>query len=428
MSSLTRDSLQTNRPQHREAFTIRGEPIMARRIEQVVDAGLCIGCGACVERAGDRMALTDRGVMRPVFQVPLTRDESRLAVNRCPSVSLHLRPDEGSSVHPVWGPLIQVRTGWSTDAEIRYRGSSGGAISAMLVHLLQSRQVDFVAHVAASTDEPLRNLLVMSRTREEVLSGAGSRYAPAAPLEHAGKLFASGERFAFVGKPCDAAAIRAYVGQRPDLSLQLVLVVSFMCAGLPSIEGTREVIRALGADPSEVAHFQYRGNGWPGYATATLKDGRKLSMDYNRSWGQILGTQLQLRCKLCPDGTGEFADVVCADAWYGKDGYPDFNERDGRSLILTRTELGERMVQAAHLAGALEMQPARPEDIAAMQPYQLKRKQVVLGRWLAVFLRRGVRPRLSGLHLRRAQRRGGLMPAVRNAGGTFLRLSRTTDV
>src|SRR3712207_7050821 len=43
-------------------------------------------------------------------------------------------------------------------------------------------------------------------------------------------------------------------------------------------------------------------------------------------------TLFRSRCKICPDGTGEFADIVCADAWYGKDGYPDFAEREGRSL------------------------------------------------------------------------------------------------
>lgn len=51
-------------------------------------------------------------------------------------------------------------------------------------------------------------------------------------------------------------------------------------------------------------------------------------MSYNESWGNILGKYLQKRCKICPDGIGEFADIVCADAWHGdKSGYPNFEEK-----------------------------------------------------------------------------------------------------
>jgi coenzyme F420 hydrogenase subunit beta len=37
-------------------------------------------------------------------------------------------------------------------------------------------------------------------------------------------------------------------------------------------------------------------------------------MSYADSWGGILSRHVQFRCKICPDGTGGFADVVCADA------------------------------------------------------------------------------------------------------------------
>jgi coenzyme F420 hydrogenase subunit beta len=183
----------------------------------------------------------------------------------------------------------------------------------------------------------------------------------------------------------------------------------------------------LGTQPEQVVRFQYRGNGWPGYAEAQTQDGRQLQMDYNRSWGQILGKHLQLRCKLCPDGTGEFADVVCADAWHGQDGYPDFTERDGRSLVLTRNAAGEALVQAAVAAGALVVADEPVASVAHMQPYQVTRKQVVLGRWLAVWLRTGVRPRFHGLHLRTALRSGGWLPALRNAWGTFKRTRRVAE-
>lgn len=397
---------------------------MTGRIEGVVRAGLCVGCGACtsaglVDRPA-RMTLSTSGFLRPEFDGTLSDDEDRRAIAACPAVNLRLEPQ--APVHPEWGPLVDVRTGWATDQEVRFRGSSGGTLSALLIHLLESGKADFVAHIAVSDNDPLANVRRISRTRSDVLRGAGSRYAPSAGAVALGELFASGERFAFVGKPCDVAALRSYMRAEPGVSGQVVLVASFMCAGVPSMTGTHEVLSALGTEPSQVVEFQYRGNGWPGYATARTRDGQSLRMDYNRSWGQLLGPRLQLRCKLCPDGTGEFADVVCADAWYGKDGYPDFEERDGRSLIISRTPSGERLLNEAMTAGAIAMQACSAEAIADMQPYQVTRKRVVLGRWLAVGLRTGIWPRFGGLHLLKALRRGGLLPALRNAWGTFKRV------
>ena len=88
--------------------------------------------------------------------------------------------------------------------------------------------------------------------------------------------------------------------------------------------------------------FRYRGNGWPGQATATLRDGNTRSMSYHDSWGKILSHHVQHRCKVCADGTGTAADLVCADAWVSDErGYPVFEERDGVSLIVTRNAKGE---------------------------------------------------------------------------------------
>ena len=397
---------------------------MSISIDRVVGSGLCVGCGACVSGgvAGKvRMQLNADGCLRPVVSGILTDLEQRRFAEICPGVNLQLST-AGQQPHPEWGAIRAVRTGFSTDAEIRFRGSSGGSISALLVFLLESGRADFVAHVGVAEDDPLRNERRISRNRADILAGAGSRYAPASPVADLGGLFASGERFAFVGKPCDVAALRAYLRLHPSHAEYVVAVLSFMCAGVPSLAGTHEVLAALGTDAGDVVRFNYRGNGWPGYATAVTRDGRELTMDYNSSWGKILGKHLQLRCKLCPDGTGEFADVVCADAWYGEKGYPDFTEREGRSLVLSRTAVGEELVCAAVTAGALAVEACPVDEIARMQPYQLTRKRVVLGRLVALFLRRGVWPRFNGLRLLQCSARGGWLPVFRNMWGTYRRL------
>ena len=196
-----------------------------------------------------------------------------------------------------------------------------------------------------------------------------------------------------------------------------------MCAGVPSLHGTHAVLSAMGADGAPLQSFRYRGDGWPGMARAALTDGRVFEMDYNTSWGDILGKHLQFRCKICPDGTGEFADIVCADAWYGRDGYPDFTEQLGRSVLLSRTPVGEDIVRAALTAGCVEAAALPLSDIERMQPYQATRKRMVLARNIATRLALGAAPRYRHLGLWRAALTASFLGWLRQAWGTYKRAS-----
>ncbi|HTO28111.1 MAG TPA: Coenzyme F420 hydrogenase/dehydrogenase, beta subunit C-terminal domain, partial [Devosia sp.] len=172
----------------------------------------------------------------------------------------------------------------------------------------------------------------------------------------------------------------------------------------------------------DLSEFSYRGRGWPGLTRAVRRDGSEESMDYNSSWGSILNRHLQFRCKVCVDGIGEFADVACADAWYGKDGYPDFTEQDGRSLIVARTEQGRILVEQMRQRGAITTEQLDVEQIGAMQPYQKERRRAVLARVFGVMLKGRRAPMYRGFGLIRVSLRSSLVWLLRNAWGTFKRI------
>jgi coenzyme F420 hydrogenase subunit beta len=399
---------------------------MGSGIERVVADGMCTGCGLCAARFGAErvvMRMSPQGYLRPQVGAPLDAAERGEFARLCPGIAQQLaEPESGAAVDPLWGAIVSCHTGWSADDEIRQRGSSGGALSGLLTHLLDSGQADFVAHVVADPDNPFGNVLQLSRSRAEVLAGAGSRYSPSAPLGGLERLFATPGRFAFVGKPCDVAGLRAYLREVPERAERVVALLSFMCAGVPSELGSKELARRLGTEPERVVRFQYRGNGWPGMATAWTDDGARLEMDYATSWGSILNRHLQFRCKVCPDGIGEFADIVGADAWYGAAGYPDFQERAGRSLILARSQVGARLLAGAVGAGAVVLESCDVAEIALMQPYQEARKRQMLSRLAAFWLRRRWLPRYRGFRLWRVAGGLSLKTHARNFLGTWKRI------
>lgn len=393
-------------------------------IESVTRNGFCTGCGLCEAIAPTghlQMQMSTSGYLRPVLLKTLPTSATNEIAQVCPGVKVE-HPPGTTNYHPIWGPLLSVQTGHAVDAEIWRQGSSGGVISALAIHLLNTGKVDFVAQIATSQQDPLANELQISHTREDVIRAAGSRYAPSAPLRQMRELLATGKTFAFVGKPCDIAALRRYGEINPAIKQQVPYMLSFMCAGIPSIKGTHEIIKTLGADQTKVVSFRYRGDGWPGMTRAEQSDGKNYEMDYNTAWGKILGKYLQFRCKICADGTGEFADVVCADAWYGKGGYPDFTERDGRSLVIVRTQAGEKLLGSAIETRAVITSALDIADVSQMQPYQKSRKQLVLGRILATQLAIGKAPSYKRLSLIAASLQANPIEWLRNAWGTFRRI------
>ncbi|MDW3181194.1 Coenzyme F420 hydrogenase/dehydrogenase, beta subunit C-terminal domain [Roseobacter sp.] len=399
------------------------KPNFLRKVER---GDLCAGCGGCALVSDQKITMETvaPGYLRPRVKAPLSAEEDARIARLCPGLGQSVAA-QGRTDDILWGPYEEMCEGWATDPALRHTGSSGAALSAILVSMLDSGLVDGVVQTAADPDRPTANRAVISTTRAEVLAAAGSRYAPSAPLADLGPCLESGKRYAFVGKPCDVAALRALARQDARIEATFVLMVSFFCAGVPSLAGADAVLKALGAAPEEVQAFRYRGNGWPGQATATLQDGQTRAMSYHDSWGGILSKHVQHRCKICADGTGKDADIVCADAWHADEkGYPLFTEDEGISLIVARTALGAAQIAQAETAGLLETRPFDRSRLEAMQPGQSGRRKALLARLIGLRLMGQPIPQYKGLHLRAAARCNSPKVLLRNMLGTMRRVVR----
>jgi coenzyme F420 hydrogenase subunit beta len=400
---------------------VTASPTLAR-----VERGqTCTGCGLCASIANGAIDLATiaPGFTRPrqVGDIPPVQED--MIAECCPGLVIDNR---SAAPHddPLWGPWFFTGAGHTTDAVLRYQASSGGILSALLVHALATGAIDYVLETAMDPRQPLGNVTVVARTADEIMAAAGSRYASSSPLAEISAMLDAPGRFAFVGKPCDVSALRALarIDQRVDAKIPLML--SFFCAGVPSGDGGRRILDAIGAPESDVTAFRYRGDGWPGSATATLSDGSTRSMSYNASWGEILSTEIQFRCKICPDAVGGAADIACADAWYGDDkGYPSFDEQAGRSLVMARTTVGDDFLRSAITAGSIVVDALDPSEINRMQPSQVRRKRELLARLAAVKVAGRQVPDYRGVQLIAAARQASLVQHARAFAGLVRRLA-----
>lgn len=395
-------------------------PFLAR----VERGALCAGCGGCASLSDGAITMerSTAGFARPRQMREVSQQTDQAIAAICPGLGQNVDV-AGRTTDAIFGPYVEMQIGWSTDPALRHRASSGAGLSAVLAHLLDSGQVDGVVQITADPADPMGNVTVISRDAAAVLAASGSRYAPSSPLAEIAPLLAGTERFAFVGKPCDVAALRMLETQDVRVSERFPVMVSFFCAGVPSRQGAKGILQALEVEEKDLAAFRYRGQGWPGRATATRHDGTEASMTYHDSWGKILSRHVQHRCKICADGTGVAADIVCADAWKSDaKGYPLFEEEDGISLIVARTDKGAQIIAEAQTAQRLTGLPFDVGSLRSIQPGQFMRRRVLAARLLGLRIMGRPVPRYEGLHLRAAGREGSLRERLRNGLGMVRRV------
>ncbi len=361
-------------------------------IIDVAETQLCCGCGACAYVAPDALEMVDvvdHG-RRPVVKTGHYRDHNlRKALAVCPGIELShkINAVDGRSgvveeLAEGWGPVLEVWEGWINDEDARFRGSSGGGVTALARYGLEIGGMSGVLHIAARPDAPHLNETVLSVNRDQLNRGSGSRYSPASPCDGLAEIEAASGPCIFVGKPCDVAATNKAAALRPALARKLGLTIAIFCAGTPSTKGTLKMLERLGvSDPSELAELRYRGHGWPGEATSITLDGQESRLTYQQSWGEVLSAHAQWRCRICPDHTGEFADIAVGDPWYREIEPGD----PGRSMFVARTERGRDFLLAAIAAGYVVAEKADPMTLPASQPNLLKVRGNV---WMRILVSR----------------------------------------
>ncbi len=373
-------------------------------IEDVAEWQLCTGCGVCAYVQPGQITMVDDPQMgrRPVVSLiggpERTTDEALAA---CPGIGLthgDLPPGAHQVLGKTWGPVLEVWEGKATDEDLSFRASSGGVSTALAIHGIEQLNMAGVLHIASREDAPLLNETRFSTDRAGVLAAVGSRYSPASPGDGLARLEQASRPSVMIGKPCDIAGARKALSVRPALRAKLGLTIAIFCAGTPTLAGTMEMLRAMGVDdPTKVRALRYRGHGWPGEATATVVDSpgveRSLTLSYQQSWSDILQRHRQWRCYVCPDHSGEFADIAVGDPW---DTPPD-GTTEATSLIVVRTEQGRRALISAMQAGVVAAVQVDPLRLPAAQPWLAKARGATGARVAALRLVGIPTPRYRGM-------------------------------
>jgi coenzyme F420 hydrogenase subunit beta len=396
---------------------------MTLTVEQIVAAGLCIGCGLCRAIAGpDRLeiAMTPEGRERPRVRAPL--DAAILArINAvCPGThvdgAVAGAQSEDAAIDLIWGPAERLAISHASNPGVRFRGSTGGVLTALGGYLLESGRAKFILHVAASRDAPMRSERRLSFDAASVLDAAGSRYGPAAPLIDFTSILDRAEPFALIAKPCDVSAVRNLAKFDPRVDRYMRYALSLVCGGASELTKSQEILDGLGIDETQLSLFRYRGHGNPGPTRLETKDGRAFELTYQQMWAEESTWRIQSRCKICPDAMGESADLVVSDVWPGGG---TTGEDEGFNGVIVRTRRGRELYEAALAAGAIVESPRRVSfrDFDDFQPHQVRKKRAVWARLAGRKAAGQPVPEANGLRLRDCARLNSMEENLAQARG-----------
>ncbi|MDY6972654.1 MAG: Coenzyme F420 hydrogenase/dehydrogenase, beta subunit C-terminal domain [Thermodesulfobacteriota bacterium] len=315
-------------------------------VDEVINKGICVSCGACVglcpyfDYFDGRVVVMDRCCA-----------DTWKCVQLCPRLDSDIiSPGTGGPGFAEDGGIgthRHVVMARACDDEIREKGQYGGVVSALLIYGLETGYIkSAILTDVGGEDSPGERT---AENRPDVLSCAGSRYSAAGGLSALNRAIEAGkDGLGIVGLPCQMEALARMGLMKPDGEKRagcVALKIGLFCTWavdhrqLAVFLERHGVQRSTGRfdippPPAEVFQVQTE-NGWMDFP---LSDIRPLVLK---------------GCALCKDMTAERADISVG-AVEGLGGW---------NTVIVRTEAGLEIFDAAIDAGWLQTSELPEENL-----------------------------------------------------------------
>ncbi|MFX0210630.1 MAG: Coenzyme F420 hydrogenase/dehydrogenase, beta subunit C-terminal domain, partial [Candidatus Hodarchaeota archaeon] len=299
---------------------------------QVIQAGICTECGACIASCPEKALEFFNG--RPKL------------VGRCTSCSVCYNqcPRTITIPNDLTGEYITAWTGRTLLPAIK--GQDGGIVTGLLFYLLKENMVDGVIVTVKDKEKPWMPVPKIITTPEELLESAGSVYTHCSTVPKLVEAIESGmNSIAFVGTPCNIDAV--YKMQTSPVGLvRLFMRTNILKIGLFCMDTfeydklTHWITDEHGVPIDSVNKMTIKKGKFHVYHGEDGELEQKIhDMDHLRSTS----------CHYCTDLTSEHADISVGSV----------GSKDGYSTILARTGIGYEIIQDAIDNGYMEVEPLK---------------------------------------------------------------------
>lgn len=341
---------------------------MFNSIKGVVEQYLCTQCGTCVSVCPSEaieMQETPSGMLTPLIQ-----EEKCVrcgeCLELCPGLAVEMKLPK--HVDPFRGEVCAAYVGYACDHLVRSTGQSGGVVSALLIYLLESGQIDAALVTAMPADGSLRPAPMIVKKRSDILAAQGSKYCPAA-TNSVLKDITFDDHIATVGIPCQIQGIHKLAQEKNALTRNINFKIGLFCDRTLLYTCIDMMAEKAEVDRAGIAGLRYRSktrNGWPGEVCFQLNSG------HNRYFPSSLRILLKdyftpPRCRLCFDKMNILSDISIGDA-YGISEGPK-----GDSVVIARNDKAVSIINDACNSGFLKLRQIDAESIFKAQNIEQRR-------------------------------------------------------
>jgi len=316
-------------------------------LADVLEKGLCVGCGACVDLCP--YFKTHKGKTAMIF--PCTLSQGRCFAY-CPKVEVDL--DELAECY--WGhsyegtPLGDYQEVVKAKAgEKMTQGSfqTGGTVSALVTLALESGLIDGAVLIDRKGLVPVPRLVPSA---EEVIECASSKYMAAPTLASFNQAVAEGkDRLGVVGTPCQVTALaqmRLNPLERSDFTDPVALIIGLFCTWAIDTRSLMALFKGR-VDPNRIRKMDLPPP--PSEIMVLETDNGRVEIPLSE-----VRSLVPAGCHICPDMTAEWTDLSVGVV----EGQPEWN------TLIVRTDRGRELMERGIREGWLVTEALPEENLA----------------------------------------------------------------
>lgn len=337
----------------------QGQPRALRSLAKIIDGGLCHRCGSCVGICPTGvLALNDQEY--PSIKNLSACTDCDLCVKVCPGDEFdfhayhHKQFGNSGSIESTHGEFVSSFISHSTDPFIQEHSTSGGLVTDILLHLLETGQIDGALVIASDEDKIWKGKPIIARSRQEILGAMKSKYAISPSNAAFAEIRELPGKYALVGLPCQIHGYQKAAELDARIRDRVALTIGLFCHAAIEHEALEIIWNSIDPEVREQAtRYISRVGKHPGTPHLELKDGSLYPVYFSHRKGyrpssmEIINIVYRLytpsRCLTCFDASAEFADIAIGDPWMAPP-----NERvdflKGWSFALVRTERAQQVI------------------------------------------------------------------------------------
>ena len=301
----------------------------------------CCLCKSCADKCPVSAILFEKEING--FLYPVIDTERCIHCEACETVCPVLKVR-----NEMEGEFPKAYAARSQSREVRMNSTSGGLFFEAAKYVISNG-----GYVCGTVlDEHFKVKHVISDSIAEVEKMRGSKYAQSDTTgiySQIQNLLLKEKQVVYSGCPCQAAALKAFLGKDYDN----LIIIDFVCHGIPSQKMLNDYLESLEKRYSSRIHtvyFRSKVMGWHSSSVWVMFENGKIYTNpitvdpYMKAF--LSGTSMKESCYSCSfKSFTSGSDITLGDFWGAETVLPEFDDNTGISAMFVNSARGERLVE-----------------------------------------------------------------------------------